>query len=103
MKKETNNKEGQEQRDYELVVLFRPTVLKKQATDLIEKEVEKLQGKVSKVDDWGKRRLAYEIKKEKEALYLCFQLRFPYANLAELRQDLQRQDSILRFLLLKRG
>lgn len=89
-------------KQYELTVLLQP----KLEAD-IEKSLKKLReliktngGEVGKEDNWGKRRLAYTIKREDFAVYVCFELKLPSAALAKISQTLNIDDSVLRYLLV---
>ena len=59
-------------RHYELMVIFDPTLDERTiapSLDTLLNVVREEGGKVDKVDVWGKRRLAYEIKKNSEGIY----------------------------------
>ncbi|MBI5666564.1 MAG: 30S ribosomal protein S6 [Chloroflexi bacterium] len=58
-------------------------------------------GQVTKVDRWGRRRLAYELDKQREGYYVCLTAEMDPANLAELERNLKLSPSILRYLLIR--
>lgn len=89
-------------RDYELTVLLHPDLeidlekpLKK-----IEDLVESAGGKIVKQDNWGKRKLAYSIKKENFAVYIYFDLQLPAEGVKKINDTLNITDEVLRFLLV---
>jgi small subunit ribosomal protein S6 len=92
---------GNVNRDYELVVLLHPDL----EIDL-EKPLEKLRkivadnkGEITKEDNWGKRKLAYTIKKEDFAVYVCFDVTLPADAVKKLQSVLNITDEVLRYLL----
>lgn len=54
------------------------------------------------VDEWGKRRLAYEINKETEAFYVLFDFKSEAEFPAELDRVLKITDGILRSMIIKK-
>ena len=59
---------------YESVIIINPSVDEDKVKSLIDKfsDLINKQGKVTKVDTLGKKKLAYEVKKNKEGIYLVF-------------------------------
>lgn len=58
-------------------------------------------GKVDKVDVWGKRRLAYEIKKNSEGIYAVVDVNCEPATVQELDRLLTLNESVLRTKVLR--
>lgn len=58
-------------------------------------------GQVTKVDRWGRRRLAYELDKQREGYYVCLTGEMDPTNLPELERNLKLSPSILRYLLIR--
>ena len=58
-------------------------------------------GLVDKVDIWGRRRLAYTIKKRNEATYHNFLFRAEAKAVAEVQRKMRLSESILRFLTVR--
>ncbi len=58
-------------------------------------------GEIVKVDDWGKRRLAYEIKKKQYGFYLHMRFNAPAGILALLEKEYRLNESVLRYLTIK--
>lgn len=89
--------------DYELVVLYHPDLeidldkpLKK-----IEKIITDNGGKITKQDNWGKRKLAYTIKKEDHAVYVYYEVQLPTENVRRVEGTFNITDEVLRYLLVK--
>lgn len=89
---------------YELTLLL-PTSLSSEA---LEQSVQKVGeiiasqgGKVEKKDDWGKKRLAYPIAKQREAHYLYFEFSLESTALAEVQRQLKLLEQPLRFMIVK--
>jgi small subunit ribosomal protein S6 len=89
---------------YELAVVFVPTFEEEAFTAELEKItslVTRHGGEIEKVDNWGKRRTAYEIKDHNEGIF-CF-ITFtaePTAPL-EIEQRIRIMEPILRYLIIK--
>ena len=58
-------------------------------------------GTVTDVDDWGKKKLAYEIQKMDEAFYYFIHFDAETDVPAKLEQDVRIMDNVLRFLIVK--
>jgi len=67
----------------------------------VQARVEQLGGKVTNVDNWGRRRLAYPIKDFREGYYIFFQMDFPTQQVAELERGLRLYDQVLRHLVVR--
>lgn len=72
---------------------------------LVEKVGQALgdQGTVGKVDDWGRRRLAYEIAKQHEGHYLLVEFDAIPDALTELDRTLSLSDQVMRFKVVHRA
>ena len=56
---------------------------------------------ITNIDEWGKKQLAYEIQKMKEAYYYFIQFEGEATVPAELEEKLRIEESVLRFLCVK--
>lgn len=88
-------------REYELVVLLHPDL-----EISLEKPLQKVRdiliangGKITKEDNWGKRKLAYRINKEDFAVYWYVELELPPESLKKISSILNITDEVLRYLL----
>ncbi|MEK7597692.1 MAG: 30S ribosomal protein S6 [Patescibacteria group bacterium] len=83
---------------YELTFLIKEETELKTIKDLIES----YKGKVTKEEKWGEKTLAYVIKKNRTALFYNFQFEIDKKNVLELKNKLNLNEKILRYLLLIR-
>ena len=89
-------------REYELLVLGKGTLSESEQKNLtadIEKTISEGKGTVEKLEDWGKRDLAYEIRKQKEGYYTLFHFVAPEDFPKKLEKKLSINENILRYLL----
>lgn len=88
---------------YEIAVLYHPDLeidLEK-ATSKVEKIFTDNKGKVVKNDNWGKRKLAYPIKRQDYAVYVFYTVEFPPENVRKVESVLNITDEVIRFLITK--
>jgi small subunit ribosomal protein S6 len=91
-------------RTYELVVIMSPQVDDEEVSDaidrLIRRPVESRGGEIEDLNHWGRRKLAYPIKKQLEGNYVVTQLRLEPALTRELEQGLRISEDVMRHLLI---
>jgi small subunit ribosomal protein S6 len=91
-------------RQYELVFIIRPD-LEEEAVEAVIEKVKALAenngAEVTKLDKWGKRRLAYEIKHVREGYYVVMNFKGEAAVAAELDRVLKITDEILRHIIVR--
>ena len=88
---------------YEIAVLYHPDLeidLGK-AEERVKKIIADNKGKITKTDNWGKRKLAYQIKKQDFAVYVFYAVEIPAENVAKVEQTFNITDEIIRFLITK--
>jgi len=88
---------------YEVAVLYHPDLeidLEK-ATSKVEKIFADNGGKVSNTDNWGKRKLAYPIKKNESAMYVIYTLELPAQAVRKVEGTLNITDEVIRFLITR--
>ncbi len=89
---------------YESIVVFRPDMEEEARTSLLERFTDLIgrYGKVESVDDWGMKRLAYEIEKLTEGYY--YLINFEASN--DLPQELERNykinDRVIRYNVIRK-
>lgn len=91
-------------RSYELVFIVNPEVDEDDLTavrERVEGLIERSSGKVTKVEPWGLRRLAYPLQKQGEGQYVLMQLDIEAQGVAELERDLGLVEPILRHLIVR--
>ena len=88
---------------YESVVIINPNVdeegikgLVKKFTDLINTD-----GKVEKVDELGKKKLAYEVQKNKEGYYVVFYFEANPNLITELERNYRITDEVIKFMTIR--
>ena len=69
--------------------------------DKVKAYVERFGGQITNIDEWGKRRLAYEIQKMKEAFYYFIQFDAEPAAPAEIEDNIRIMENIVRFLCVR--
>ena len=93
-----------ESRQYELVYVVSPEVGEDGVTDLhtqVETIIGDLGGSIEKTENWGRRRLAYEIGKHREGTYVVDLIKGPGELVKELDRKLKVLDSVLRHLVVR--
>ncbi len=89
--------------EYELTVLIHPDLEADLEKPLIVLRdlIKSAGGSIKKEDNWGKKRLAYRIKKQDFAIYVCFELELPADAPLKISNTLNISDNTLRYLLVK--
>ena len=91
-------------REYETIYILKPDTIGDKVADVnnrVRGIIEEAGGKVLKVDNWGKRRLAYEIKKERKGVYLYWQYLASPAIVTEFERNLRMLDPVIRYLTVR--
>ena len=90
-------------KEYELTVLIHPDLeadLDK-ALDKVKSLITDNGGEIIKEDNWGKKKLAYSIRREEFAVYVYFEVKLPAEALLKISNVLNITDEVLRYLLVK--
>lgn len=88
---------------YEIAVLYHPDLeidLEKASTK-VEKIIVESGGKIAKTDNWGKRKLAYPIKKQEFAVYAIYNAELPAEAVSKIEKTLNITDEVIRFLITR--
>jgi small subunit ribosomal protein S6 len=91
-------------RAYELMVIFNPAVDERTVGPSMEKllaQVTEAGGTVENVDIWGKRRLAYEIEKQSEGIYVVVNMTTTPEIAQEINRLLSLNETVMRTKLLR--
>jgi small subunit ribosomal protein S6 len=99
----SRDSEGGAMNQYEIAVLYHPDLeidLEK-ATSRVEKILTDNGGKVVNVDNWGKRKLAYPIKKNEHAVYVFYTVELPGQSVRKVESTLNITDEVIRFLITR--
>ena len=90
---------------YELAVVVSAKVdddARAAAVDKAKSIIEKAGGTVTNVDDWGKKRLAYEIQKSREAFYYFIQFESESTDCPnEVEANIRLMENVVRYLCVK--
>ena len=89
---------------YESIIIINPSVeesgikaLIKKFSDLINKH-----GKVESVEELGKKKLAYEVKKNKEGYYVLFNFESKPSEIEELERNYKITDEVIKFIVIRK-
>ncbi len=91
-------------RDYEMMIIIDPTVDERNLGVFVDKLLQVVPnegGSLEKVDIWGKRRLAYDIDKRSEGIYVVVDMKATPETAKELDRQLGLNEVILRTKLLR--
>ena len=90
---------------YELAVVLSAAIddeARSAALDRVKDYVEKAGGNITNVDDWGKKKLAYDIQKMSEAYYYFIQFEAETDAPGEIESNVRLMESVIRFLCIKK-
>lgn len=71
------------------------------AVDKCKALVERFGGTITNIDEWGKRKLAYEVQKMKEAYYYFIKFDAETTAPAEIESRIRIMDDVIRYLIVK--
>ena len=89
---------------YELALVINAKIEDDARTDAIEKIkalIEKFGGEITNVDEWGKKKLAYEIQKMREGYYYFIQFDAESDCPGQLENSVRIMDNVIRFLCVR--
>jgi small subunit ribosomal protein S6 len=91
-------------RQYELVYILPPETTEEQVTELhgqLDAVVSRMDGRVEKTENWGRRKLAYEIGHQKEGVYVLEVINGSGELMKELDRRLRVMDQVIRHLVVR--
>ena len=89
---------------YELVVVLNGNLEdddRSAAMERVNGYITRFGGNVTGVDEWGKKRLAYEIQKMNEAFYYSVTFEAPLDAPAQIEENIRIMEQVIRFLIVK--
>lgn len=89
---------------YELAVVVSAKIEDDERAAVVDKckaLVERFGGQITNVDEWGKKKLAYEVQKMKEAYYYFIQFDAETTAPAEIESRIRIMDNVIRYLCVK--
>ena len=89
---------------YESIIIINPSLEEQGMKELIKKFEDMInnEGKVESVEEMGKRKLAYEIKKNSEGFYVLYNFEAKPEVIAELERVYRITDGILKFIVVRK-
>lgn len=89
---------------YESVIIISPVVEEEGIKNLITKfsDLINTDGKVESVEEMGKRKLAYEVKKNKEGYYVLINFEAKPELIAELERNYRITDEVIKFIVVRK-
>ena len=89
-------------RNYEVVLIIHPDLDETAFNAALEKVkgwITTSGGTISKIDVWGKRRMAYAIRKQREGQYVLINAEFAPAFCTDLERNLRFLEPVMRFMI----
>ncbi len=89
---------------YETVYIIHPALQEGRLNDIVTKihnKLEKLKGEILYIDNWGKKKLSYQIDKQKYGTYILCQYSLNCQDIKDISQELELNPNILRYLTTK--
>jgi small subunit ribosomal protein S6 len=90
--------------DYELVAIISPEVDEDGVSKIVDKVTQSINsrgGAVEEIKNWGKRRLAYPVRRFTEADYILARFKLLPKSVKELEREIDALGDILRYLVVK--
>lgn len=90
-------------RSYEMMLTINPQLEDEELDNLlnkVKKVVKDTKGEVTRLDRWGKRKLAYEIKDFDEAIYVVLKFNADEKKISELERVMKLEERVIRYLLI---
>ena len=89
---------------YELALVVNARIeddARAEAVDKVKALIERFGGVITNVDEWGKKRLAYEVQKMKEAFYYFIRFEAESTVPAEIESRVRIMDNVIRYLCVR--
>ena len=89
-------------REYEVVFIIHPDLDETATNETVERIkgwITESEGTVDKVDPWGKRKLAYPIRKQNDGQYFLLKTHMSPSFVTELERNLRFSEPVMRFLI----
>lgn len=89
---------------YETIFIVKPSLTDDEVSGVVGKVrgvIEKYGGVTLKTEHWGKKKLAYEVRKEKKGAYVFVRFQGPGVVVSELERQYRVEDAVIKFLTTK--
>ena len=89
---------------YEVLYILNPNLSEEETQAIVEKFKTLIEqnGTIDEMDEWGKRKLAYEIQKQTEAFYFFVQFEADTTAPAEIESRMRIMENVLRYLVIRK-
>lgn len=89
-------------RKYESIIVLRADLDEEKRTAVLDRfyEIIRKEGHISNIDEWGLKKLAYEIEKQKEGYYVLLEYEADSKLPKELERNLKISDFVLRYITI---
>ncbi len=89
-------------RKYETLFILRPSIEEEKKNEVLEKfkGIIAADGEVEKVEEWGNRKLAYEIEKLREGYYVLINFKANSELPKELERNFKISDDVIRYIII---
>lgn len=91
-------------RKYETLFILRPSLEEEKRIEVIDffKSIIAEKGEVVNVDEWGNKRLAYEIEKIREGYYVLIDFNAETDHITELERHFKINDDVMRYIVINK-
>ena len=89
-------------RNYDVIIIVHPELDETALTGVVERVqswITDAGGQIAKVDSWGKRRMAYSIRKQREGQYVVVNASIPPVFTTELERNLRLLEPVMRYMI----
>ena len=89
-------------RNYEIVFIVHPDLDETSLKDIVSRVkswITEASGSITKEEIWGKRRMAYAIRKQREGQYVLLNAQIPPVFIGELERNFRITEPVIRFLV----
>ncbi|MEK7702810.1 MAG: 30S ribosomal protein S6 [Nitrospirota bacterium] len=89
---------------YEMVIILRSSIADEDAAKVVDKvkaAVDKGAGEVVRIDNMGRRKLAYEVKKEKKGLYFLIYFKVKGAKVFDIQRVCRLDESVIKYMMTR--
>lgn len=91
-------------KNYELLVIFKPSLDSEELDKAVEKiseEVKSYKGSISSVDKMGRKKLAYDVQSYRDGFFTNIVLSIPGESVVEFKRNLKLNENVLRFMFME--
>ena len=91
-------------KNYELLVVFKPSLDSEELDKVVEKvseEIKSYKGSVSSVDKMGRKKLAYDVQGYRDGFFTTMVVALPAEAIVEFKRSLKLNENVLRFMFME--